>query len=104
MKYHDEKQYAINAEFNSITSDLVQKYPGKFKSINMDKVCGVIWITNEKSHTETVWMLQRVRMPMALHCPCDWYVIFRSADWNSWDEKKKLIIILDVLNALRDTH
>jgi len=95
------KQYIDNTEFNSMVSEIVQKYPEKYKAITINRICGVKWITNEKSPTEAVWKLEKVKMPMALHCPYDWYVTFRSADWDSWDEKEKLAMVVNVMEGLK---
>lgn len=95
------KHYIDNTQFNSIVSDIVQKCPEKYKAITMNRVCGVKWITNEKSPTEAVWRLEKVKMPMALHCPYDWYVTFRSSDWDSWDEKQKLEVTVNVMEVIK---
>ena len=39
---------------------------------------------------------------MALHCQYDWYVIFGSKDWDSWEEDKKKYMVADVLMCLND--
>ena len=86
MKYHtEEKQYVVNKEFHSV---------------NIQKVCCVNLITTEKGHTERLWKLLKVKMPMAIHCQYSYYLIFGSMDWDSWSEKKKTCMVVDVLMCL----
>ena len=102
MNYQTEqKQYIVNDEFATIALSLIEKYPTVYHSVNIQKVCCVNLITTEPSTNERVWKLQKVKLPMALHCQYDWYVIFCSKDWDSWGEdKKKLIMVVDVLMCL----
>lgn len=97
-----EKKYIVNKEFNSMASCLVKKYPEIFLSVSIQKVCCVNEVTSEKSHTGTRWKLHRVKMPMALHCPYGWYVIFKSAEWDEWNEGQKMCMVGDVLMCLKD--
>jgi len=94
------KKYVVNDEFKTIVSCLIGKYPKNFLSVTIQKLCCVNLITTERSHTERVWTLQKVKMPMALHCQYDWYIIFRSADWDNWSERKKAYMVGDVLMCL----
>ena len=82
----EDNKYIVNDEFNTIAHSLIEKYPSKFQSINIQKICCVNLLTTEESKTERLWKLQKVKMPMALHCQYDWYVIFGSKDWESWEE------------------
>ena len=97
-----EKKYVVNDEFNTMALCLIEKYPKKFHSVNIQKLCCVNLYTTEKSDTEILWKIQRVKMPMALHCQYEWYVVFRSADWDEWNKKKQMSMVGDVLMCLKD--
>lgn len=92
--------YVVNEEFISIASHLYEKYPHAFKAPSTRKLCCVNLLTKEKASGQTALKLQKVRMPMALHCPYSWYVIIRSSDWAEWDEKKRMVVVAEVLMAL----
>ena len=103
MKCSDgEKKYVVNDEFNFMASCLIEKYAEKFHSINTQNICCVNLITSKKSCTERLWKLQRVKMPVALHCKYNWYVTFRSADWDDCTEEKKMCMVGEVLVCLKD--
>lgn len=40
-------------------------------------------------------------MPMALHCPYDWYITIGSADWDDMDEAKKEAVVVDLLKSMK---
>ena len=99
----DKPEYEVNDEFNKMATKIVDKYPEKFDSVEIDRVCCVN-ITNkdrkEKGSGERIWKLIAVKMPMAIHCAYGWYVVLFSQDWDEKSEKHKLLLVTEVLHGL----
>lgn len=101
MKYLvEEKQYIVNEEFHSIAQRIIERDSDKFHPFTIEKLCCVNLLTKEKSPTDRIAKIRRVHMPMALHCPYDWYITIRSADWDGMDEAKKEAVVVDLLMGM----
>ena len=107
----DPPAYEVNDEFNQMAVSIVEKYPEKFSSICVDKICCVN-VTNKdnpkaKQDTEILnsndlWKVMAVKMPMAIHCPYSYYCVLYQSDWESLSEKHKLALVSDVLHGIGD--
>lgn len=95
--------YEVNNEFNQMAVQIVEKYPEKFNSIEVAKVCCVN-ITNkerkEKGAGERIWKIVAVKQPVVMHCAYGWYVVLFADDWNEKSEKHKLLLVTEVLHGL----
>jgi hypothetical protein len=69
--------------------------------LDIEKLCCVNLLTKEKTPTDRVAKIRRVHMPMALHCPYDWYITIGSADWDDMDEAKKEAVVVDLLKSMK---
>lgn len=106
----DKPEYEENKEFNRMAVSVVEKYPTKFHGIEADKICCVN-ITNKtnpkKEDDQTIgdlkerpWKPIPVKMPIALHCPYNYYIVIFASDWNELTEKHKLAFVADVLHSI----
>jgi len=100
----EKPEYEVNDEFNTMAVKIVGKFPEKFISVDIDKVCCVN-ITNKtrkekEGNGERTWNLQAVKMPVAIHCPYSWYVVLYAHDWQEMSEKHKLAHTADILHGL----
>ena len=92
----EKPEYEVNDEFNAMAVQIVNKYPEKFNSLKVDKVCCVN-ITNkevkeDRPKGERIWKPIPVKMPMSIHCPYGWYIVLNSKDWEEKSEKHKLLL------------
>ncbi len=100
----EKPEYEDNNEFSQMAVKLVEKYPEKFDSVEIDRVCCVN-LTNKtrkekEGSAERIWKLQAVKMPIALHCPYGWFVVLHSHDWEDLSKKHKVALVADILHGL----
>jgi len=100
----DKPNYEVNDEFNNMAVQLVEKYPEKFDSVDVSKVCCVN-LTNKDykaktGHVEFPGKTKAVKMPEAMHNQYGWYVILHSNIWDALGEKHKLALVVDALHHL----
>jgi hypothetical protein len=99
----EKPEYEVNDEFNTMATQIVEKYPEKFNNIDVGKVCCVN-LTNKNrkdkdGSVERIWKIMPVKMPIAMHCTYSWYVVIYSHDWEDLSEKHKLALVADVLHG-----
>ncbi len=97
----EKPEYEINEEFNKKAVQIIEKYTSQFYGIQIDKVRCVNIVNKERPNgKKSLWAIEAVKMPVALDCIFSHYVILYSADWDSYSEKQKLLLIADVLHGI----
>ena len=93
--------YEVNEEFNSMAVQVVEKYPEQFYGINVDQICCVNVVNKERPEGKrSLWKLDAVKMPIALHCTYKWYVTLHQNDWDSFNDSQKLLLVAEVLHGV----
>lgn len=92
-------EYEENKEFHELAQKIVEKYPNIWK-VDHNRICCVAITNKERKEDKQLWKVDGVKMPMLLHSPYAWYVTIWQKDWESLNEKQKLLLIADVLCSI----
>ena len=93
-------EYEEVQDFATIANKLVQKYPGIFFELDVNKVKCVGIVNKERSSRKKMWEVKAVPMPISMDCPYSYYIIVHLSDWTEMEDKHKYLLIADALLAI----
>ncbi len=88
-------------EFSTIADKIVAKYPEEFGNVDLTTIA-CVGITNKDrpERKKQLWDIKPIRPPVDMYCKKQYIVIFFQKDWDELTEKKKSLIISDVLCSI----
>jgi hypothetical protein len=93
-------EYEIVNEFSSFASSLQSRYPEIFDGVDVSKLRCVSITNKERKDTKKLWDVRPVQMPIKMDCPYNYYIVLYAKDWAELDEKHRLLLVADILQAI----
>ena len=96
-----EPIYEEIPEFIELADKIIQKYNTEFANIDVTKLVCVGITNKERSEKKKqLWDMKPITAPISMFCSKEYVVVFYRKDWDSMDEKYRLLAVADVLCSI----
>lgn len=95
----EKAEYEPLADFKELAYKIVDRYPDRFSGIDLDRV-QVYAIINKERKNDKLFEVHAVKMPLLLDTKFSHYLVVYASDWNSMDDKHRLLLVCQCLFAI----
>ncbi|MFA5599859.1 MAG: putative metallopeptidase [Phenylobacterium sp.] len=93
-------EYDTVDEFWTIAERLTVKYPEVFGGIDTSAIKCVAIVNKDRKPDKKLWEIRAVTAPITMDCKYNYYIIIYLQDWAEMDDKRKAMLIANILQAI----
>ena len=93
-------EYSSLDEFTDMASQLVEKYPEVFGTLDIETIKCVAITNKERREGKKFYEVKPVPYPIRMDCEYAYYIIIYLNDWAEMDGKHRAVLVASALHAI----